>query len=56
MTARMRLIEIREEEYERGEYDTKIATARNLLAMKILSDEQIAQATKLPVEEVESLR
>ena len=47
--------EIRSEEREEGAYDTKVATARNLLSMKILSVQQIAQATNLSVEEVAAL-
>ena len=39
----------------RGEYNTKVATARNFLAMGLLSVEQIAQGTGLTVEEVASL-
>ena len=38
-----------------GERNNKIATARNLLAMKILSNEQIAQATNLSVAEISAL-
>lgn len=54
---------IRTEEYEegeavgetKGEYNKAVATAKNLLAMKILSVEQIAQATELPIAEVAAL-
>ena len=45
----------RKESREEGAYDNKIATARNLLSMKILSVQQIAQATNLSVEEVATL-
>ena len=47
--------QVRTEEYEDGAYDTKIATARNLLEMGLLSVEQIAQATELPLPEVAAL-
>ena len=46
--------ESREEGREEGAYDTKIATARNFLAMGF-SVEQIAQGTGLTVEEVAAL-
>ena len=39
----------------RGEYNKAVSTARNLLSMKILSVQQIAQATNLSVEEVGAL-
>ena len=39
----------------RGAYDTKVTTSRNLLALGVLSIEQIAQGTGLPYEEVASL-
>ena len=45
----------REEGREEGAYDNKIATARNLLSMKVLSVQQIAQATNLSVDEVAAL-
>ena len=32
-----------------------ITSARNLLAMKVLSNEQIAQAVELPLEKIEEL-
>ena len=51
MTAKMRLIEIREEEYERGEYDNKIATARRALNRNIPCD-VIADITGLSLEEI----
>ena len=47
--------ESREEGREEGAYDNKIATARNLLSMKILSVQQIAQATELPLSKVAAL-
>ena len=34
---------------------TKISNARNLLAMKVLTHEQIAQAVELPLEKIEEL-
>ena len=39
----------------KGAYDKAVSTARNLLSMKILSIQQIAQATSLSVEEVAAL-
>ena len=36
-------------------YDKAISTTRNLLAMGLLSLEQIAEATKLPLSEVAAL-
>ena len=45
----------RAEGREEGAYDKAVATARNLLAMGLLSVEQIAQGTGLTVEEVASL-
>lgn len=38
-----------------GKSDSKISTARNLLAMKILTNEQIAQAVELPVEKISEI-
>ena len=38
-----------------GEQKNKLANARNLLAMKVLTNEQIAQAVDLPLETVENL-
>ncbi len=38
-----------------GREETREHTARNLLAMGLLSHEQIAQATALPLSEVEKL-
>ena len=54
------IFEFDREEYddmvrEEGAYDTKIATARNFLAMGVLSVEQIAQGTGLTPEEVAAL-
>ena len=46
---------VRAESEAKGEYNTKVATARNFLAMGLLSVEQIAQGTGLTVEEVASL-
>ena len=43
-----------EQGLERGAYQTKLETARNLLAMG-LSPEQISQATKLPPETIAHL-
>ncbi len=39
----------------KGERKNKLANARNLLAMKVLTNEQIAQAVSLPLETVEEL-
>ena len=39
----------------KGREETREQTARNLLAMGLLSHEQIAQATDLPLSEVEKL-
>ena len=47
--------EVREEGREEGAYEKAVATARNLLAMKILSLEQIAEATQLSLSEVAAL-
>ena len=47
--------EEREESEARGEYNKAVSTARNLLEMGLLSLEQIAQATKLPLSEVAAL-
>ena len=38
-----------------GEAETKIANARNFLAMKVLTHEQIAKGVGLPVEKIEEL-
>ena len=43
------------ESREEGAYNNKIATARNFLAMGVLSVQQIAQGTGLTVEEVAAL-
>ena len=40
---------------EKGERNKALSAARKLLAMHILSHEQIAQAVELPLEEVEKL-
>ena len=40
---------------ERGINASKIANAKNLLAMKVLSHEQIAQAVELPLDKIEEL-
>ena len=40
---------------QRGREDAFLETARNLLAMGLLSHEQIAQATGLPLVDVEQL-
>ena len=44
-----------EQGLERGAYETKLETARNLIAMG-LSVEQVAQGTGLPLELVQGLR
>ena len=46
---------VREEGREEGAYNKAVSTARNLLAMGLLSVEQIAQATNLPLSEVAAL-
>ena len=38
-----------------GIEENKIANAKNLIAMKVLSQEQIAQAVELPIEKIEAL-
>ena len=43
------------ESREEGAYNKAVSTARNLLAMGLLSVEQIAQATNLPLSEVAAL-
>ena len=40
---------------KRGEERAKLENARNLLAMDVLSHEQIAQAVGLPLETIEEL-
>ena len=40
---------------KRGMDATKISNARNLLAMNVLTHEQIAQAVELPLEKIEEL-
>nr|MCR5763192.1 hypothetical protein [Treponema sp.] len=40
---------------KRGMDATKISNARNLLAMNVLTHEQIAQAAELPLEKIEEL-
>ena len=45
----------REDGYEDGVYDKSIETAENLLRMNVLTLEQIAQATSLPLEKVQKL-
>ena len=40
---------------KRGMNAKAIASARNLIAMKVLSHEQIAQAVELPLEKIEEL-
>ena len=46
---------VRKEGREEGAYNKAVSTARNLLAMGLLSLEQIAQATNLPLSEVAAL-
>ncbi len=41
---------------QRGARDARLETARNLLAMNILTPEQIAQASNMPIEEVLALK
>ncbi len=40
---------------KRGMDANKISNARNLIAMKVLSHKQIAQAVELPIEKIEEL-
>ena len=49
------IAERKTEWFAEGAYNKAVSTAKKLLAMKILSDEQIAQATNLSVEEVAAL-
>ena len=48
--------EAREEGFEQGAHDKAIESARNLLAMNVLTPEQISQATGLPLDEVLELK
>ena len=48
--------DIRLEAKKEGAHDKAIESARNLLAMNILTPEQISQATGLSLEEVLSLK
>ena len=48
--------EAREEGFEQGAHDKAIESARNLLAMNVLTPEQISQATSLPLDEVLELK
>ena len=48
-------MELKAEGREEGEKEKALSDARNLLAMGLLSHEQIAQATDLPLAEVEKL-
>ena len=49
-------IELNREEAERnGERNKALSTVRNLLVMGLLTHEQIARATELPLDEVERL-
>ncbi len=47
--------EAKEEGIAEGERNAKLEAARNLLAMKLLTEEQIAEAQGLPLEEVQQL-
>ncbi len=47
--------EAREKALAEGKEATKIENARNLLAMKVLTHEQIAKAVELPLEKIEEL-
>ena len=53
---RHRRAEGREEGFAEGAHDKAIESARNLLALNILTAEQIAQANGLSLEEVLSLQ
>ncbi len=46
----------REQGHEQGRLEATRETARNLIALGVLSDAQIAQATGLPLAQVEALR
>ena len=48
--------DIRVEAKKEGAHDASLQNARNLLAMNILTPEQISQATGLSLEEVLSLK
>ena len=54
MTYDMKLCEVRDETWEEASHERAVNTARNLLGMG-LSSQQIAQATRLPLEEVMAL-
>ncbi len=56
MTWEMALKEEGEEKWLEGAQQTKLETASNLLGIGLLSLEQIAQATALPIEQVEHLQ
>ena len=45
----------RREGYEEGAHENAIENAKNFLKMNVLSYEQIAQGTGLPLEEVQKL-
>ena len=49
------ILEIKQEGRAEGIYDKAVTTARNFLAMGVLSIEQIAQGTGLSVDEVADL-
>lgn len=46
----------RERAVQEGQMAAKQETARNLIKLGVLSDEQIAEATDLPLAEVQALR
>lgn len=56
MTWEMALKEEGEEKWQEGAWQTRLETAGNLLGIGLLSLEQIAQVTALPIEQVEQLR
>ena len=56
MTWQQTIDEEKEIFYEEGERANKIANAKNLLSMNIITPEQISQAIDLPLEEVLALK
>ena len=56
MTWQQTIDEEKEIAYEEGERANKIANAKNLLSMNIITPEQISQAIDLPLEEVLALK
>ena len=56
MTWQQTIDEEKEIAYEEGERANKIANAKNLLSMNIITPEQISMAIELPLEEVLALK